>query len=169
MAENKKIQFNSGITVDDGSVKESIRNKFGEVIGEFTFRPTDIDMLERYNDVVDDFEEIIAPLEQVGINPDGSATKLTDEKDIEILKTAKQALFEKVDYIFNGNAAEAFFGQMNPFSIVGGRFYCENVLYALGKYIGNAFDREVKNVNSRMNGHGNRTGKHKNGGKKGSK
>lgn len=169
MAENK-IKFDNGIVVDDGSVRESIKNKFGDEIGVFYFRPTDIDILERYNEVVGDFEKIVAPLETVGINSDGTASS-DDEKDIEIIRTAKHALFERVDYIFGGNMSEAFFGKMNPFSIVNGNFYCENAINALGAYISKAFNRETKKVNQRVNRytHGYRTGKHKNGGKKGSK
>ena len=46
--------------------------------------------------------------------------------------------------LFGGdNAAEAFFGTMNPFSPVDGAFYCSNVLSAVGAYIGVAFETET--------------------------
>ena len=61
--------------------------------------------------------------------------------------------------------SEAFFGKMHPFSPVNGRFYCENALDAVGKYISSQFDREVTKINNRVNRytHGYRTGKHKDG------
>lgn len=173
MAENIK-NFNDVIVVDDGSVNVPIKNMLGTVIGEFTFRPTDIDMINRYNEVVTGFEEVIAPLESIGLNPDGTPST-DDAADIEILNTVKAALFEKVDYLFGGNASEAFFKNMHPFSLVKGSFYCENMIEAVGKYISAAFDRETKHINKRVNRytqqyqHGVRTGKHKNGGKKGNK
>ena len=63
----------TGIIVDDGSVKESIRNKHGDEIGVFYFRPTDIGIIDRYNKIAADFDNITAPLENVNINPDGTA------------------------------------------------------------------------------------------------
>ena len=51
-----------GIVVEDGSVQESIRNKYGEEIGVFFFHPTDVGIIERYNKVAEDFDKITAPL-----------------------------------------------------------------------------------------------------------
>lgn len=170
MAENIVNFNNDTIVVDDGSVRVSIHNKYGDEIGVFNFRPTDIDIIRRYNEIATDFESVIAPLEHLGINPDGTAAT-NDTDDIKILEDVKIAISEKVDYLFAGNASEAFFDKMHPFSIINGSFYCENMLEAVGKYISKAFNRETKNINKRMNRytHGYRTGKHKNGGKKGSK
>lgn len=166
MAEEKIINFN-GITVDDGSVEVPIRNKQQEVIGVFIFRPTDMGIIERYNKVIGDFDEITAPLESVNIKADGTVDE-KDEAEMKAMKEAEQRLYDACNYLFGGNFAEAFFGKMHPFSPVNGRFYCENALSAVGRYISHQFDREVKKVNSRVERytHGYRTGKHKNGKKK---
>ena len=53
MAENiTNNQKFTGIVVDDGSVRESIRNKHGDEIGVFYFRPTDVGMIDRYKKIV---------------------------------------------------------------------------------------------------------------------
>lgn len=165
MAEDKVLNFN-GIVVDDGSVEVPIRNRQGDTIGVFYFRPTDIGIIERYNKVVGDFDKITAPLESVNINPDGTTAE-KDEAEQAAMKEAEGRLYEACNYLFGGNFAEAFFGKMHPFSPVNGHFYCENALNAVGKYISAQFDREVKKVNTRVERytHGYRTGKHK-GGKK---
>lgn len=174
MAEKLKNINDNVIVVDDGSVIVSIKNTLGAEIGQFCFRPTDIDIINRYNEIAASFDEIIAPLENVGLNPDGTPST-DDEADIEIFNSVKAILCEKVDYLFGGNASEAFFKQMHPFSIIRGSFYCENMIEAVGKYISAAFDRETKHINKRVNRytqqyqHGVRTGKHKNGGKRGNK
>ena len=168
MAEEiKNNQTFTGIVVDDGSVKESIRNKHGEEIGVFYFRPTDVGIIDRYNKVAADFDKITAPLEDVSINPDGTVDE-KNEAEQTAMQEATNRLFEACNYLFDGNFAEAFFGQMHPFSPVNGRFYCENALDAVGKYISRQFDREVTKVNNRVNRytHGYRTGKHKDGKKK---
>lgn len=166
MADEKTLKFN-GITVDDGSIEVPIRNLQNEIIGSFVFRPTDIGIIERYNKVVGDFDKITEPLESVNINPDGTV----DEKDaaeMAAMKEAEQRLYDACNYLFGGNFAEAFFGTMHPFSPIKGHFYCENALNVVGKYISTQFDREVKQVNSRVERytHGYRTGKHKGGKKK---
>ena len=154
----------TGIVVGDGIVREPILNKYGDEIGVFCFRPTDIGIVDRYNKIVADFENIITPLENVNIQSDGTAEEGSDA-EVDALKEAESRLFEACDYLFGGNASEAFFGKMHPFSPVNGRFYCENALDAVGKYISRQFDREVKRINSRVNRytHGYRTGKHKDG------
>ena len=138
------------ITVDDGSVKVPIRNKFGDEIGEFYFTPTDTGIVNRFDEVAEKVGEIIAPLEHVNINPDGTA----DSNDIQGTKALKEAttrLYEAVDYLFGGNMSGAFFGKTNPFSPVNGAFYFENALEVVGTFINSQFDREMKKVNDRMN------------------
>lgn len=167
MAENIKNQNFTGIVVDDGSVRESILNKHGEEIGVFYFRPTDVGMIDRYNKMAADFDKITAPLENVDINPDGSVDE-KNEAEKAAMEEAVKRLYDACNYLFDGNFSEAFFGKMHPFSPVNGRFYCENALDAVGKYISRQFDREVAKVNNRVNRytHGYRTGKHKDGKKK---
>lgn len=167
MAENIKNQNFTGIVVDDGSVRESIRNKHGEEIGVFYFRPTDVGMIDRYNKTVADFDEITAPLENVNIKPDGTVDE-KNEAEMAAMAEAVKRLYDACNYIFDGNFSDAFFGKMHPFSPVNGRFYCEHAIDAVGKYISRQFDREVTKVNNRVNRytHGYRTGKHKDGKKK---
>ena len=168
MAEEIKNNQNfTGIVVDDGSVRESIRNKHGEEIGVFYFRPTDVGIIDRYNKIAADFEKITTPLENVNINPDGTVDE-KDEAERAAMQEATKRLYDACNFLFDGNFAEAFFGSMHPFSPVNGRFYCENALDAVGKYISRQFDREVAKVNNRVSRytHGYKTGKHKDGKKK---
>ena len=162
---NTKVKDNNNfsIVVDDGSVKESIKNKFGEEIGVFYFRPTDLGIIERYNKIViEDFNKVVEPLMNYNINPDGTSD--TDE-GVKALNEASARLYELLNYVFGGDMAEGFFGKINPFSIIGGKFYCENAIAALGSYISNAHAREVKKLDRRINqytrGYGN--GKHSKG------
>ena len=126
MAENiTNNQKFTGIVVDDGSVRESIRNKHGDEIGVFYFRPTDIGIIDRYNKVATEFDKITAPLENVNINADGTVDEKNDA-EMNAMREAEQKLFEACDYLFGGNMSEAFFGKMHPFSPVNGRFYLKN-------------------------------------------
>ena len=164
MAENKKIM--TEIVIDDGSVEVPIKNKRGEQLGVFYFRPTDIGIIDRYNQMVGKFDEVTAPLENVNIKPDGTADE-NEQAEAEALREAEKRLYEACDYMFGGNMSEAFFGSMHPFSPVDGRFYCENALMAVGQYISAQFDRETEKISKRVerytHGYAARTGKHKDG------
>lgn len=166
MADNNVVQQNINITVDDGSIRVPILNKFKKEIGVFFIRPTDIGIIDRWNKIANDFDNITAPLENVNINPDGTADE-KNEAEQAALKEAEKRLYDACDFLFDGNMSEAFFGKMHPFSPVNGRFYCENALSAVSTFISRQFDREVARVNNRVNkythGYQARTGKHKDG------
>lgn len=166
MADNNVVQQNINITVDDGSIRVPILNKFKKEIGVFFIRPTDIGIIDRWNKVANDFDNITAPLENVNINPDGTADE-KNEVEQAALKEAEKRLYDACDFLFDGNMSEAFFGKMHPFSPVNGHFYCENALSAVSTFISRQFDREVAKVNNRVNkythGYQARTGKHKDG------
>ena len=162
MEENKNKEEVLDIVVDDGSVVVPIRNTLGETIGQFRFRPTDFNIIKRYNEVAEDFGNVVKPLVNANIDVNGEGS---DAESMKLLDEAEHRLFELVDYLFDGNMAEAFFGKMHAFSPVDGKFYCENALTAVGQFISNRFDGEIKSISSRVDNytHGYRTGKHKNG------
>jgi len=175
MAEEKIIQadFQNDvwqIVVDDGSVRVPIRNKQGDELGVFYFRPTDLGIIDRFNSMAGEIDKIIAPLENIDINPDGTADS-NDETVLSAMREAEQHLYAACDKMFGGNMSEAFFGKMHPFSPIGGHFYCENALNAVGQYVSKQFDAEIKKVNARVSKytHGVKTGKHKNGTTRGMK
>ena len=137
------------IVIDDGSERVPIKNLSGEEIGVFYFRPTDIGIIDRYNKIAKEFGGITEPLERAEIGPDGTVEDLSDEESIAALKEAEERRCKAVDYLFGGNMSEAFFGRMHPFSPVGGRFYAENVLDAVGSFIEARFDTETEKIAKR--------------------
>lgn len=143
MASNVK-NMNLSITVDDGSRRVPILNTDGEEIGAFTFHPTDLGIIERFNSMADRFDAITEPLTALD-GPEGANIDLTDPALAEALKEAEGRLYAAVNDLFGGdNAAAAFFGKMHPFSPVGGDFYCAQVLQRVGEFIGAQFDVETK-------------------------
>lgn len=160
MAEEMKQAAALEIVVDDGSQRIPIKNLAGDEIGVFYFRPTDIGIIQRYNDTVSKFDEIVAPLENVDITAEGTA-EAGDAAAMEAIKEAEKRLFEACDYIFDGNMSEAFFGKMHPFSPVGGVFYCETALNKVGTFIATQFEQETTKINKRLNQYVGKYGKKK--------
>lgn len=150
------------ITIDDGSIDIPIQNQFGEKIGVFRFNPADINIVNRYNEVADQFGEVVKPLIDANISPEGEGE---DDESVRLLNEAGDKMTDLMDYVLNGNSREAFFSKTHIFTPVGGMFYCEKVYEAIGTFISQRFASEVKRVNTRMNQHihGYRTGKHARG------
>lgn len=154
MADNIK-SLNLNITVDDGYQRVPINNKYGDEIGVFYFNPTDIGIIERYNKLAETFDAITEPLEAVQ-KVEGEDSDTTEARQIKALDEAKERLYAAVDELFGGNAAEAFFGKVHPFSPVDGNFYCENVLQVVGEFISSQFDTETKKMSARVEKYTNR-------------
>lgn len=146
--ENEPLELE--IVVDDGRIALPVRNKIGEQIGTFYFNPTDVGMIERFNEVAAKMPEIFKPLENINIAVDGS----TDDGDVEaeaIMREAKNKLYESCNYLFGGDLAAAFFSGTHPFSpLANGTFYCQEALEQLGKFIEKQFQRNVKSISTNV-------------------
>ncbi len=148
------------VVVDTGLEAVEICNLQGAVIGTLYFHPADLGIIDRWNAMVKDFSEVTKPLEDAAETEEGALPALAE---------AKERLCAALDKVFDGNVSEAFFSRVHPFSLVNGRFYCENVMDAVADYMGQRFSAEFERVNrqqtERMAAYTNgaRTGKHKNG------
>ena len=118
--------------IDDGTREIPIKNKFGKLICNIYIRPADISILERYNKLTDDFDEIVKPLQSVSLNPDGTA-KFEDEW--AAIKAAEDELKKRINEVFDMEEADEIFKTRNPFSSVNGKFFCLNVLEVIENII----------------------------------
>lgn len=133
----KKLQ---GV-VDDGTRKIPLVNKFGKLICNVYIRPADISILDRYNEVMKDFDSIVKPLENVGIKNDGTAQF---DEDWKVIKDVETELKKRIDLLFDMEEADEIFAKRNPFSSVGGEFFCAKVLTALEDVIVQAIEEEAE-------------------------
>lgn len=127
--------------VDDGTRKIPLVNKFGKLICNVYIRPADLSILDRYNEVMKDFDEIVKPLENVGIKNDGTAQF---DKDWNTIKEVETELKKRIDILFDMEEADEIFAKRNPFSSVGGEFFCAKVLAALEDVIVQAIEEEAE-------------------------
>ena len=126
---------NNEIIIDDGSKVYNIKNKQGKMLGRFEFRPSDTNIVNRYDEVVDYFNNFTIP-----------------EKTDQALRAAEKEITEKMSYLIGGNAEDAFFSIMGPFSaLASGELFVENVLGAISKVIEKEMDVRTKRVQRRIN------------------
>lgn len=123
------------IVIDDGSKVYNIKNKQGKMLGRFEFRPSDTNIVKRYEEVVDFFNSF----------------KLPEDTD-ESMETAEKELKEKMSYLIGADADESFFSIMGPFSaLASGELFIENVLGAIANVIEREMSVRTKRVQRRMN------------------
>lgn len=144
MNEEVTEKMQQQIVVDDGTEEIEVLNKKGATLGKFVFRPADLGIVDRWNTMADTFDTVVAPLEKLGDNA-------TPDEGLAALAEAKKLLCDALDKVFDGNVSEAFFGSVDPFALVSGKFYCENVMDAVASYMSARFSEEFKHVNARQN------------------
>ena len=134
---NKLVKpIGNKIVVDDGSKVYTIENKRAKVLGKFEFRPTDTNIVKRYEEVVDFYNSY-----QLPENP--------TETD---MRTAEEEIMNRISYLVGADAKEAFFSILGAFSpLANGELFIENVLSSIAKVIEREMNTRTKKVQSRMN------------------
>ena len=119
--------------VDDGTREVTLVNTYGKLICRLHFRTGEIAIVDRFNALTDDLPKIMEPLQRVNINADGSAA---DENDgWVILKQVENLLKRRINALLDMDEADEIFKTRSPFSSIGGVFFVERVLNALGDAI----------------------------------
>lgn len=127
--------------VDDGTREIPLKNKFGKLICKIYFRPADLAIYDRYKALAADLEKIVAPLANIDIAADGTANTDTEWA---VLKSVEADLKDRLNKLFDMEEADAIFTTRNPFSSVGGEFFCTRVITALGGVIEQAMQEEMQ-------------------------
>ena len=133
--------------VDDGTKEIPIVNKYGKLICKIHFRPADFSIIDRYNAMMLDFDAMVDPLKNLSLNNDGTSNF---EKDWQTLKGVENTLKDRINALLDSDDADAIFATRNPFSSVGGKFYCFHVLNALEAIITEAVEEEAALSQQRM-------------------
>lgn len=126
--------------VDDGTREIPIVNKFGKLICNIYIRPADYSIVDRFKNLETKFKDIVEPLRNIGLKNDGTASF---DKDWDVLKSVENDLKREIDVLFDMEEADDIFAKRNPFSSVGGVFFAEIVLNAIGDVINQAISEEA--------------------------
>lgn len=127
--------------IDDGTREIPLVNKFGKLICNIYIRPADLSILDRYKQLTADFGDIVEPLKDLDIKNDGTAAF---DADWQVLKSVEAELKRRINALFDMDEADDIFAKRNPFSSVGGKFFCESVIEVIGNIIAEAVEDEVE-------------------------
>ena len=138
---------NNIFTLDDGTREIIVQNNFGEEICKLHIRSGDLSIMDRYKELMAEYEEIIKPLADIHVNDDGESGI---EAEWEVIKGVEAKLIEKIDYVFGMKDAKKLFASRNAFSGIGGSFYIEKVLAMLGNVVAQTIDEEGEKTRKRL-------------------
>ena len=111
---------NYEIRVSTGKITVPIIDSDGETVGKITFNPTDVDILKRYEKVIDALNAITVP----------------DGADADAIFTVSDELKRQVDFLLGYPVSEEIFGRCNPLTLTDtGDFYIEAVLAGIGELL----------------------------------
>lgn len=136
-------------SLDDGTREITLVNTYNKVICKFHFRPSDISILDRYQLLTKDFDKIVEPLRQIGIRADGTADDSV-ENGWAILKKVEETLIQRINALLDTDDASEIFRVRNAFSSIGGRFFVEHVIDAIGKVITSYMEEEAELTRQRI-------------------
>ena len=86
------------IIIDDGSKSYTIENKKGKKLGVFEFRPSDTNIVNRLDEVIEFFNTYKIPDGEDGVSK------------------AEKEIVDKISYLINADAEESFFKILGAFS-----------------------------------------------------
>lgn len=124
------------IKINDGSKSYEIVNQDDQVLGVFRFNPSDSNLIEKYNDVVESLRTYALE---------------SDSGEEQAVKEASGLIRDKLDALFGEDTSKTFFSIAGPLTpLSNGQFYIENILEAIGAVIETEMEVRVKKVRKRM-------------------
>lgn len=133
---------NKEVIVDSGLCTYDIKDKEGRLLGQFTFNPSDTDIVKRHEKVVSAFEKMEIP-------------DMNGENLAKGLEKIDSFIYEQINYLLDSKeVAESFFSIMGPLSpLASGQFFVESVLDAIGQAIQMETGERVKKISGKIRKH----------------
>lgn len=132
------------IKINDGYKTYDIVNQDDKLLGQFSFNPSDTNIIHRHAEVVEALEKLEMDI----------SSKVEEKSLNEAFKEIESVVYEKINYLLDADVTEKFFSIMGPFSpLESGQFFIETVLDAIGQAISAETGARVKKINSKIKKH----------------
>ena len=132
------------IVIDDGFKTYDIENQDGKLLGQFSFNPSDTNIIHRHAEVVKALEELEVEI------PEGESETDTEEA----LAKIEKIIHEKLNYLLNADVAENFFSIMGALTpLANGQYFIESVIDAIGQAIQAETGTRMQKVNGKIKKH----------------
>lgn len=128
-----------------------IKKHDGTVLSEFSFNPSDSNIVTRYDDFVDGLKELI---DKINNYEKENENKSNHEKAKKMLEEIDKEIYFKVDDLLNASVAGYIFSVMGPLSpLPSGDYYFVFIIEQIGNKIKNATGQRVKKIEMKIKKH----------------
>ena len=123
-----------------------IKDHTGKVLSQFSFNPSDANIIERYDRFVEGFDELSKEIMEY---------ERKDNKDAEdskkMLHSINENINSSVDYLLNAEVSENIFSVMGALSpLPSGDYYLTFIIDQIGKKIENATGARMKQIDMKV-------------------
>lgn len=135
----------SSIKISTGLKVYDIEDENGNVRGQISFNPSDMNFYTRANDMVDNMDKWTLDLEEL------NDSELTEKDIADKVKELDARVKEEINQLFDDeNASAVVFGNQNVFNTLNGVSFVERFLTAFMPIIQKEFEKEQKKSNERV-------------------
>ena len=128
-----------------------IKRHDGMVLSEFSFNPSDSNIVARYDDFVDGLNELA---DKISNYEKENENKSNNEKSKKLLEEIDKEIYFKVDDLLNANVSENIFSVMGPLSpLPSGDYYFVFIIEQIGNKIKNVTGQRVKKIEMKIKKH----------------
>lgn len=129
------------IKISDGFKTYDIVNQDGKLLGQFSFNPSDVNIVHRHAEVVKSLQNISQEME----------TKKEELGLEEAISAIDAVVYDKINYLLNSDAAKDFFSIMGPFTpLEDGQYFIQTVLDAIGQVIQSETEKRAKKAQNKI-------------------
>lgn len=135
----------SSIKISTGLKVYDIEDENGNVRGQISFNPSDMNFYTRANDMVENMDKWTLELEEL------NDSELTEKEIADKVKELDAKVKEEINQLFDDkNASDVVFGNQNVFNTLNGVSFVERFLTAFMPIIKKEFDNEQKKSSERI-------------------
>lgn len=129
----------------------SIKKHDGKVISEFSFNPSDVNVVDRYEEFEAGLKELADKIVEYEKANEGKSDR---EKTTNMIREINKEIYQKVNALLNEDVAESIFKVMGPLSpLPSGDYYFMFIIEQIGNKIQNATGQRVKKMEMKIKKH----------------
>ncbi|MBO5112521.1 MAG: hypothetical protein J6C12_04145 [Lachnospiraceae bacterium] len=133
--------MNEQITITSGLKTYDLVNEKKELLGQITFNPSDMNIVNRHQEVIKSLNELKKEF----------SNKSENKSTYEQIEELDNIVYEKFDYLFGAKVSDVIFSIMGPFSVLeSGQLFFEHVLNAISAVIEADANKKAKKALSKI-------------------
>lgn len=137
----KEFFMNEQITITSGLKTYDLVNEKKELLGQITFNPSDMNIVNRHQEVIKSLNELKKEF----------SNKSENKSTYEQIEELDNIVYEKFDYLFGAKVSDVIFSIMGPFSVLeSGQLFFEHVLNAISAVIEADANKKAKKALSKI-------------------